>query len=96
MSGPRTSSIALQAVEDVVGLERHHASEGDASVAHLLQLLDAVGVTGGTPALGGSDRFDATALVETCADELLCQAKGQRGVAPPKPDRRSQRCASGS
>ena len=83
VSGARTSSIAIEAVKDVVGLERNHASEGDALVAHLLQLPDAVGVTGGAPALGRSDRFNAQTLVGDLGDELFGEAQGEQAALRP-------------
>ena len=86
-----------QAVEDVVGLQRHHAAERDALVAHLLECADAVGVAR-RDSIPGRRRLVRTRLRRSLAqrDELLGESQGESAGVRPSSGRPSSQWRSGS
>ena len=96
VSGLSTSSIAIEAVQDLVGLQGHHAAQRDALISHVLEARDAVGVSSLGSILGRRRRAEPESLRRRAASMNCSASAGSVGDALPTPGQPSSASASGS
>src|SRR4029077_10274022 len=67
-----------QALQNVLGLERHHAAERDVVISHALQFVHGVRVRPWAPALRDANRFEGDTTGATLRFELRSKVECYR------------------